>query len=166
MDPYKYLPYIVGAICLYLIFLSFFIFKTINHYRRLTRGTTKQNLGLLLENVVSKLDLSQEQVKQVAEEVTKLENLNKRNFQKHALARFNPFEDTGGDQSFAIAVLDGENNGIVISSLHSRQGTRVYAKEVVKGDYSTHQFSKEEKEVVEKAASNAARAARPVKIAA
>mgnify|MGYP001581619117 FL=1 len=51
-----------------------------------------------------------------------------------------------------VALLDGANNGIVISSLHSREGTRVYAKSVVGAKAHTHPFSKEEKEVVEKAA--------------
>ena len=151
MNLYSYLPYIVLGIGLYLALLSIFLFKAINHYQRLTRGTTRSNLEQILENVISKLDLSQKQVKEITQEITKLENLNKRNFQKHALIRFNPFEDTGGDQSFVLTILDGENNGIVISSLHSRHGTRIYAKEVTAGKHSTHQFSKEEKEVVEKA---------------
>jgi hypothetical protein len=44
------------------------------------------------------------------------------------LIRFNPFEDVGGDQSFALALLDGEHNGVVISSIYSRNGGRMYAK--------------------------------------
>jgi hypothetical protein len=49
------------------------------------------------------------------------------------LVRFNPFSDTGGDQSFALALLDGDANGIVLSSLHSRLATRVYVKQVFGG---------------------------------
>ena len=64
--------------------------------------------------------------------------------------RFNPFEDTGGDQSFALALLDRENNGIIISSLYGREGTRVYAKAV---DHGTpkHAISEEEREALERA---------------
>jgi hypothetical protein len=47
--------------------------------------------------------------------------------------RFNPFEDTGGNQSFALALLDAEGNGWVLSSLHARSGTRVYAKAIREG---------------------------------
>ena len=54
-------------------------------------------------------------------------------FSKHGLVRFSPFTDTGGDQSFALALLDESDDGIVISSLHSRTGTRIYAKAVVGG---------------------------------
>lgn len=96
--------------------------------------------------------MSSAQVNQLTEKIEKLEAAQKDTIQKHALVRFNPFEDTGGDQSFALALLDEKDNGIVISSLHSRGGTRVYAKQVVAAKASVHQFSKEEKEVVEKAA--------------
>jgi len=49
------------------------------------------------------------------------------------LVRFNPFEDTGGKQSFALALLDGGADGIVLSSLHSRTATRVYVKAILAG---------------------------------
>jgi len=49
------------------------------------------------------------------------------------LVRFNPFEETGGNQSFALAMLDGHGDGFVVSSLHARAGTRVYAKAIVRG---------------------------------
>ena len=53
------------------------------------------------------------------------------------LVRFNPFEDTGGNQSFALALLDSDANGIVLSSLHSRQATRVYIKSIQAGRAET-----------------------------
>jgi len=49
------------------------------------------------------------------------------------LVRFNPFDDTGGKQSFALALLDGGADGIVLSSLHSRTATRVYVKAIMAG---------------------------------
>jgi hypothetical protein len=49
------------------------------------------------------------------------------------VVRFNPFEDTGGNQSFAIALLDALGDGVVISSLHARGSTRIYAKSVRAG---------------------------------
>ena len=53
------------------------------------------------------------------------------------MVRFNPFEDTGGNQSFALAILDAQGNGFVVSSLHSRGGTRVYGKTVAGGKAET-----------------------------
>ena len=70
-----------------------------------------------------------------------------RALQHIGLVRFNPFEDTGSDQSFAIAMLDDERDGIVISSLHGRANTRVFAKPVSKGD-SPHNLSDEESQAI------------------
>ncbi len=54
-------------------------------------------------------------------------------FKRVGLVRFNPFEDTGGNQSFALALLDADDDGIVVSSLHSRGMTRIYAKAMSHG---------------------------------
>lgn len=67
-----------------------------------------------------------------------------------ALVRFNPFEDTGGNQSFALAVLDANGDGFVVSSLHARQGTRVYAK-AVRAGRSESALSGEEEQAVRQA---------------
>src|SRR5258705_3837500 len=72
-----------------------------------------------------------------------LEHLSQRTIQKVAVIRYNPFSDTGGDQSFAIALLDSLGNGVVLSSLHSRTDTRVFAKPVQSGR-SKYQLSDEE----------------------
>jgi hypothetical protein len=53
--------------------------------------------------------------------------------QKVGVARFNPFGETGGMQSFSVALLDKKDNGVVITSLHSRGGTRTYAKVILSG---------------------------------
>lgn len=69
---------------------------------------------------------------------------------KVGLVRFNPFNDTGGDQSFCLALLDRQNTGLVISSIHARSGTRFYAKEIIKGQASSN-LSDEEALVLKKA---------------
>ena len=66
------------------------------------------------------------------------------------VVRFNPFEDTGGDQSFAIALIDKQGDGVVISSLHSRKETRVYAKPL-KNRESAYPLTEEEKEAIARA---------------
>lgn len=71
---------------------------------------------------------------------------------KVGVVRFNPFKDTGGDQSFAIALLDSNNNGLVLSSLYTREGTRVYTKPIEAGK-SSYNLSDEEKEAINKAIS-------------
>ncbi len=61
--------------------------------------------------------------------------------------RFNPFADQGGNQSFATAIMDEDGDGVVISSLYSRDKVSVYAKPLQKFS-SVHELSKEETEAI------------------
>jgi hypothetical protein len=70
--------------------------------------------------------------------------------QKISIVRFNPFGDTGGDQSFSLAVLDGHDSGYVLTSIHGRQGTRVYVKPVDFGK-SKYTLSAEEQQSLQQA---------------
>jgi hypothetical protein len=100
--------------------------------RLLTRGDDgdlEDVLGAHLDRVHA---LGKE-VERLGTRTGKLETASPRAFQRVGLVRFNPFEDTGGNQSFALALLDAEGNGWVLSSLHARSGTRVYAKSIRAG---------------------------------
>ena len=79
-----------------------------------------------------------------------LEKMTLRSIQKIGVVRFNPFKDTGGDQSFCIAFLDAQNNGFTLSSLFTREGARIYTKPIAEGE-STYPLTKEEIEAIEKA---------------
>lgn len=151
-QTFKATEYALVIFAFWQLALTLWIIKTIRHYQKLTRGASGQNLETLVEKALVAQDLEKTQVENIKGEITRLKNESKNYFQKQAFIRFNPFEDTGGDQSFVIALLDGQNNGFVISSLHSRGATRVYAKAVNNGKSNAHPFSKEEKEVVERAA--------------
>ena len=67
---------------------------------------------------------------------------------KVGIVRFNPFRDVGGDQSFAIALLNGKNNGLTISSLYTREGTRIYCKNITDGQSEKYPLTNEEKEAI------------------
>lgn len=67
--------------------------------------------------------------------------------QKVGVVRYNPFQDSGGDQSFAIALLDQAGTGILISSLHGRAETRIFAKQVTNG-HSRYSLSDEEQRAI------------------
>lgn len=67
--------------------------------------------------------------------------------QKIKVARYNPYQDTGGDQSFSLVLLDGKDNGFILTSLHSRSSTRVYVKPIKSGK-SELELSKEERELL------------------
>ena len=78
----------------------------------------------------------------------RLEEASRTSVQKVGFNRFNPFQDTGGDNSFTLALLDKEDNGVIISSLYMREGTRLYAKQIERGA-TKHPLSDEEKRVLE-----------------
>jgi len=67
---------------------------------------------------------------------------------KTGIVRFNPFKEVGGDQSFAIALLNGKDNGIIISSLYTREGTRIYAKTIKNGKSEKHPLTQEEEQAI------------------
>ena len=74
----------------------------------------------------------------------------KHSMQWMGIVRFNPFRETGGAQSFALAIVDGHGNGVVLSSLHSRENTRVYAKALHNWE-SQHTLTDEEKQAIARA---------------
>ena len=99
----------------------------------LTRGDDGRSLQDLLESHIGRaVDIGAE-VQRLTGRAAALEASGRRAFQRIGLVRFNPFDDTGGNQSFALVLLDAEDDGLVLSSLHSRTGTRVYAKAIAGG---------------------------------
>ena len=68
--------------------------------------------------------------------------------EKVKLIRFNPFDDVGGDQSFILVLLNKENSGVLLTSLHHRSFTRIYAKPIKNGQGDNITLSKEEKSAI------------------
>lgn len=105
------------------------------------------------ENLEEVLDYFKNLEKDFEKLSKELENLKKESqffVQKVGIVRFNPFSEVGGNQSFSIALLDRNDNGIVITSLYTREGNRVYGKPI-KAGLSEYSLSEEEKKAIEKA---------------
>jgi hypothetical protein len=89
------------------------------------------------------------------DKLTKTDNiLSQQQGNKINLIRFNPFDDLGGNQSFILVMLDNTNSGVIITSLHSRDVTRIYAKSIKNGEGENTSLSKEEKMAVAKTINN------------
>jgi uncharacterized protein DUF4446 len=99
----------------------------------LTRGSDESSLEAVLGSHLERVKKVVNDVDVVAARTAVVERDLQRSFGRIGLVRFNPFEDTGGNQSFALALLDGRGDGFVVSSLHARAGTRVYAKAIAGG---------------------------------
>lgn len=131
--------------------LSLFFWRMSAHYQRLTRGATKKELREVLDKLLEDTDGQDKDIKEIREHLKKIEEESKNHVQKVGLVRFNPFSETGGDQSFVAAILDDHDDGLVISSLHGRDMTRIYAKPIKGGKAKGYELSKEEERVVKEA---------------
>jgi hypothetical protein len=110
------------------------------------KGTILEQFAHVLEEIRSfraKGDVLQKNVRSLS-----FEGLS--HLQKVALLRYNPYGDTGGEQSFTVVLLSGAGDGVLITSLHTRAGTRIYAKEIKDGKSELH-LSTEEKKTLDKA---------------
>ena len=134
-----------------LLLLVFWLWRRTRRLGRridaLTRGEEGKDLGEILDTHLDKVFAVSNEVDELTVRTAVAEANLRRSFQRIGLVRFNPFEDTGGNQSFALALLDANGDGIVFSSLHSRTGTRVYAK-AVNGGRSETALSEEETHAV------------------
>jgi len=103
-----------------------------------------------LKEILSRFKILEDNFEKISEELESLKKENKFSIQKVGMIRFNPFSEVGGDQSFSIALLDGNDSGFVITSLYTREGNRVYGKPI-KAGLSEYLLSEEEKEAIQSA---------------
>lgn len=141
----------LGALFIWLGVLTILVWKQGNFLKSLFPKSAERDIRKKFEEVLDDIGAFKKDLGEVKSKVAELEKLGQIHIQKVALLRYNPYEDTGGDQSFTLALLDDLGTGIVVTSLHARSGTRVFAKPVLEGKSGKYQFSKEEEQVVEKA---------------
>ena len=103
-----------------------------------------------LKEVIEYLNGLEKNFEKLSEELKSVKTEANFAVQKLGIVRFNPFSGVGSDQSFSVALLDKKENGIVITSLYTRDGNRVYAKPIKSGK-SEYLLSNEEKSAMEKA---------------
>lgn len=124
--------------------------KLIRRYNSLMKGVDRSNLETLVEQQV---ELTRQQEARLAEVIRTCEGLTVQAnsaLQRVGLVRFNAFDGVGGNQSFALALLNAEGTGFVISSLFGRSESAMYCKGVEKGS-PTLVASREEEEAISQA---------------
>ena len=132
-------PIVVGlgvAILLLLVLVIGLTRRTRSLGRRLdgmTRGVSGDSLEAVLGQHLERVRGVMREMDQLQARTATVERDVSTAFSRVGLVRYNPFEETGGNQSFALAMLDRKGNGFVVNSLHARAGTRVYAKAVTAG---------------------------------
>ncbi len=142
-------------IVIVLLALFLFVLFTWLAFLEYRHRRLKRSFGALLggregENIESVLLDHVARVEHVEQVTAWLREQQPFQLQHAGVVRFNPFGDKGGDQSFAIAVLDDHTDGFVLSCLHSRQDIKVYAKPII-GGQSTYTLTPEEKDAIARA---------------
>lgn len=130
------------------LILLVIVLRLRRHYNSLIKNADKKTLTSSLEGIQKTLASHERALSVNKKSINAIEEAGKLHLQKLSLKRFNPFSNTGGDQSFILSFLDGNKDGVIITSLHSRENTRFYVKSVKEGEGVEHPLSREEKKVI------------------
>jgi hypothetical protein len=144
-----------------MILLALLIFISINiklgkmnkRYRKMMQGVEGANLEKLLMSHIDEVGQVSRKVDKLSADCHRMEGISKGCIQKFGVIRFNAFEDVGSDLSFAIAFLDSQNNGVVVSSIYGRSESRTYAKPITSGN-SSYLLTEEERQALAAAMKN------------
>lgn len=152
-----FVPYVIVAMAVIIVILFILIivlWKGLNRvekrYRKLMKGMDNKSLEDLIVNELGKID----KAKEIADEALRISSEARKDMvecvQKVAIMRYKAFDDVGSDLSYSIALLDGHNDGVIMTGLYGRYDSTSYAKPVDKG-ISRYELSEEEKCVLEEA---------------
>lgn len=117
------------------------------------KGTKVADLEGVIFEQIKRLRQTEKNLEELAQFSKYVEKMALNSIQKVGVVRFNPFSDTGGDQSFCIACLDAQNNGFTLTSLFTREGTRIYTKPIANNE-SKYPLTEEEKRAIGEATNN------------
>lgn len=131
--------------------LTVLTIRMIRHYNHLTSGITKTGLRDILETMIGNDEEFRKRIRDSERAIAESNEEGKLHVQQMGIVHFNPFSDTGGSQSFSLALLDAKDNGIVITSLYARTGNRWYVKQVRAGKGTQLELSKEEEHAIKNA---------------
>ena len=146
----QYAPYIIlslAVITLLLFVIVIMLFKKVDkvdsRYRKMMRGVNGNNLEEVVTNYMNNIDKASKRAKKALDENKILQEQIVGCVQKVAIVRYKAFEDVGSYLSFSIAILDGEDNGIILTGIYGRQESTTYAKPIDRG-ISRYDLSEEE----------------------
>ena len=153
----KTLLIILGVMFLLIVILFLLVLRVSMNYNRLKnsynsfmKGKDGKTLEESWRERFAELDAVVKITKQNRQELKEMSRVLSANYQKFGIIKYDAFNEMGGKLSFALAMLDGNNNGWILNAMHSREGCYTYVKEIVKGE-SYVELSEEEAEALDKA---------------
>lgn len=141
---------VTGAFFIWLALLTYLVLRQKNFFQELFPKDNSRDIRNKFKEVLEAISLFEKENRLLDNRITGFKKESLGNLQNLAVLKYNPYNDTGGEQSFSLALLDGRLNGVVLTSLHSRSGTRTYLKSVKSGK-SELELSKEEAQVLKEA---------------
>lgn len=150
----NYLQYIILGLS-GLIFIALIIFIDLNRrmvklnrkYTKMMEGMDGSNIEAMLLKHIEEVHMVMQKTNELTEKHDQLAKTTNHCLQKVGIVRFNAFDDTGSDLSYAVALLDSYQNGVVISSIFGRSESRCYAKPIINAE-STYFLTDEERKAL------------------
>ena len=141
---------VISAISIIIATISiYYTIKTKRRYEKLAMKLGKgENISGILKDYISKVDEIEKKDEEIILYLNKINDVSKQYIAKVGLVKYNLYNTTKNELSFALALLDRENNGIVINSIYGIDSSNVYCK-LIKNGNSKNKLSEEEKEAIE-----------------
>lgn len=153
IDP----AYILAAMLFLIIVLFFMVINANMKYSRLKasynsfmRGKDGKTLEGCIQDMIHNLDTIAVTTRENKQDIKRIYRKMEDGYQKVGIVKYDAFHEMGGKLSFAVTLLDGNNNGYILNAMHSREGCYTYIKEIVKGQ-SYIELSEEEAESLDRA---------------
>ena len=119
-------------------------------YRKFMEGNDAKSLEELIQTQVSDIKNLQDEDSKIEDEIRRMNHVISGCYQKTGVVKYDALTGMGGQVSFALAMLDLKNSGIMINSIHTREGSYLYMKEIKEGTCEVL-LGKEEQKALEKA---------------
>ncbi len=154
LDPATYMLMILLLTFISVIVIGWLIILTVKNarlhsrYKKYIEGSDGTSIEMKIDDFIKEGIQVKEDIIKIKKDLYSLQEFNKKNLQKIGIVRFSAFSEVGSDLSFSVAILDGNNNGFVISSIYGRDDNRVYAKPLENGQ-SKYRLSSEEEEAIQ-----------------
>jgi len=155
------LMFIVGGlgvlvVIMYLVILNLYfdLRRMKKRYKKMMTGVESGNLERMLIGHIDEVQRVKEQNTALEVENQKLSDLLQQALTRVGMVRYRAFEDMGGDLSYAVAMLDAHNNGVILSSVFGREGSQAYAKPIENGG-SSYVLTEEEQQALREAMAHA-----------
>ena len=145
---------VLGVLALLMLLLTINLYMKVNYmkkrYRKMMTGADGSNLERMLIGHINEMKAVAEENERIKQENERIDALLQLAITRVGVVRFRAFDDMGSDLSYAVALLDSHNNGVILTSIFGREDSRSYVKPVENGT-STYALMAEEQQALDEA---------------